>query len=127
MTGEAILFDKSALQWVENPNAVRHSNTNYLSIDDDGSTILGNTRAERSIRYYPRADNRELQNLRRILITKATITRQLDERLEAGKLIDVDGQKLVVLTAAHRFDTGALGGQAVTATKAWLAQVEDKK
>lgn len=127
MNGDGILFDKSALQWVENPNAIRHSNTNYLSIDDDGSTILGSAHAERSIRYYPRADNRELQNLRRILITKATITRQLDDRLDAGKLIDVDGQKLVILTAAHRYDTGALGGQAVTATKAWLARVEDKK
>lgn len=127
MTGDAVLFDKSAVQWIENPNAVRHSNTNYLSIDDDGSTILGTARAERSIRYYPRADNRELQNLRRILITKATITRQLDERLDAGKLIEVDGRKLVALTAAHRYDTGALGGQTVMATKAWLAQVEDAK
>ena len=127
MSGDAILFDKSAVHWIENPNAVRHSNTNYLSIDDDGSTILGTARAERSIRYYPRADNRELQNLRRILITKATITRQLDERLDAGKLIEVGDQKLVVLTAAHRYDTGALGGQTVMATKAWLAQVEDTK
>ena len=127
MSGEAILFDKSAVQWVEHPNAVRHSNTNYLSIDDDGSTILGTARAERSIRYYPRADNRELQNLRRILITKATITRQLDERLDAGKLIEVDDQRLVVLTAAHRYDTGALGGQTVMATKAWLAQIENAK
>lgn len=127
MSGDALLFDKSAVQWIDNPNAVRHSNTNYLSIDDDGSTILGNARAERSIRYYPRADNRELQNLRRILITKATITRQLDERLQAGKLIEVEERKLVVLTAAHRYDTGALGGQTVMATKAWLAQIEDAK
>lgn len=127
MSGDALLFDKSAVQWTENPNAVRHSNTNYLSIDDDGSTILGTARAERSIRYYPRADNRELQNLRRILITKATLTRQLDERLQAGRLIEVEERKLVVLTAAHRYDTGALGGQTVMATKAWLAQVEDTK
>ena len=127
MSGEAVLFDKSAVQWIENPNVIRHSNTNYLSIDDDGSTILGSARAERSIRYYPRANTRELQNLRRILITKATITRQLDERLNAGKLVEVDGQRLVVLTAAHRYDTGALGGQTVMATKAWLAQIEDIK
>lgn len=126
MIGEATLFDKSAVQWVNHPNAIRHGNINYLSIDDNGSDILGTARAERSIEYYPRAGNRELQNLRRILITKATITRQLDDRLDAGKLIAVDDKTLVILTGAHRFESGALGGPAVMATKAWLAQVEDR-
>lgn len=126
MIGAATLFDKSAVQWTNNPNAIRHGNVNYLSIDDNGSDILGSARTERSIEYYPRADNRELQNLRRILITKATITRQLDERLDAGKLITVDNKTLVALTAAHRFESGALGGPAVMATKAWLAGVEDR-
>lgn len=126
MIGEATLFDKTAVQWINHPNAVRHGNINYLSIDDNGSDILGTARSERSIEYYPRADNRELQNLRRILITKATITRQLDDRLDAGKLVVVDNKTLVTLTAAHRFDTGVLGGPAVMATKAWLAQVEDR-
>lgn len=126
MIGEATLFDKSAVQWIDHPNAIRHGNTNYLSIDDNGSDILGTARSERSIEYYPRADNRELQNLRRILITKATITRQLDDRLDAGKLIVVDNKTLVTLTAAHKFESGVLGGPAVMATKAWLAQVEDR-
>lgn len=126
MNGASTLFDKSAVQWIDHPNAIRHGNTNYLSIDDNGSDILGTARAERSIEYYPRADNRELQNLRRILITKATITRQLDDRLDAGKLVAVDDKTLVILTGAHRFESGALGGPAVMATKAWLAQVEDR-
>jgi hypothetical protein len=126
MNGASTLFDKSAVQWIDHPNAIRHGNTNYLSIDDNGSDILGTARSERSIEYYPRADNRELQNLRRILITKATITRQLDDRLDAGKLIAVDDKTLVILTGAHRFESGALGGPAVMATKAWLAQVEDR-
>ena len=127
MSGDAVMFDKSAVQWINNPNAVRHGNANYFSIDDNGTDILGEARSERAIQYYPRADSRELQNLRRVLITQATITRQLDERLEAGKLVTINDKRLVVLTCAHRFDTGALGGQAVTATKAWLASVEDTK
>lgn len=127
MGGDAIMFDKSAVQWIDNPNVIRHSNINYLSIDDNGSDILGTARAERSIQYYPRADTRELQNLRRILITKATITRQLDERLDAGATISVDGQSLVTLTGVHKYETGAMGGRSVAATKAWLAQVEDTK
>ena len=123
-SGEGILFDRSAVQWVENPNAVRRGNINYLSIDDNGSDIVGQTHSERSIGYYPRVNTRELQNLQRILITKATITRQLDARLNAGELIQVDNQRLVTLTAAHRYDTGAAGGNSVMATQAWLAQVE---
>lgn len=126
MTGDAVMFDKSAVHWIDNPNSVRHSNTNYLSIDDNGSDIIGSVRSERSIQYYPRADNRELQNLRRILITKGTITRQIDERLDAGRLITVEDKRLVVLTGAHRYDSGAFGGPAVMATKAWLAQIEDR-
>lgn len=125
--GEAILFDKSAVQWINNPSAVDHSNVNYLSIDDNGTDIIGNTRPERSICYYPRANNRELQNLRRILITKATITRQLDDRLDAGCGVLIDNQRLAVITGAHRYDSGALGGPSVNATKAWLAQIEDTK
>lgn len=127
MIGESILFDKSAVQWIESPNAIKHGNTNYLSIDDNGSDILGTANAERSIKYYPRADTRELQNLRRILITKAQITRQLDDRLAAGKLITVDDQRLVVLTGANNYESGALGGRSVMATKAWLAQIENTK
>ena len=124
---DAILFDKSAVQWIDNPNAIKHGNVNYLSIDDNGSDILGTAKAERSIQYYPRADTRELQNLRRILITKATITRQLDERLDAGKTISVDGQSLITLTGVHTYESGAVGGRSVAATKAWLAQVEDTR
>lgn len=127
MDGEATLFDKSAVQWIDSPNAIRHGNINYLSIDDNGSDILGSAKAERSIQYYPRADTRELQNLRRILITKANITRQYDERLEAGKLITVDDKRLVSLTGVHYLETGALGGRSVSATKSWLAQVEDSR
>lgn len=127
MDGEALIYDKSAVQWIDSPNAVRHGNINYLSIDDNGSDILGTAKSERSIQYYPRADTRELQNLRRILITKAQITRQMDDRLDAGRLINVDDKRLVVLTGAHRYDSGALGGPAVMATKAWLAQVEDTR
>lgn len=124
MSGEVTKFDKLAVQWIEHPNAIKHDNTNYMSIDDDGTEILGQPRSERTIRYYPRVDNRELQNLRRILVTKATITRQLDDKLEAGKVADIDGRQLSILTAAHRYESGALGGRSMLASKAWLAEIE---
>ena len=129
--GQAAMYDKSALQWIDNPHILTHGNTNYLSIDDNGSDIVGTPFENKQIGYYPRADARELQNLRRILVTRAKMVRQLDDQIMAGNLIGVnDGTKtenLVVLTAAHRYDTGALGGRPVMATQAWLAQLEGQK
>lgn len=125
------LYDKSALQWINNPHILSHGNTNFLSIDDNGSDILGTPFNNKQIGYYPRADARELQNLRRILVTKAKMVRQLDDRIMAGNLISVDDgvsrEDLVVLTAAHRYDTAALGGRPIMATQAWLAQLEGEK
>ncbi len=125
--GESKLYDKSAVHWIDNPSLITRKNVNYLSIDDDGSQIVGNVQENVSVQYYPQADNRELQNLRRILVTKGTMTRQYDEYLMAGKLIAVSerNKPLVVLTSAHRYDSGALGGKAVMASKAWLAEISN--
>lgn len=121
---EPTLLDPSAVQWVNSPSTTKHENTNYLSIDANGTDIIGTTKDGRSVGYYPRADARQLQNLKRVLVTKARVTRQLDENLDAGNLVTVNDQRLVILTGAHRYDSGALGGNAITATKAWLAAVE---
>ncbi len=123
--GESKLYDKSSVHWIDNPSLISHKNINYLSIDDDGSEIIGNVGQNSAVQYYPQADNRELQNLRRILITQGTMTRQYDEYLMAGKLIAISerNKPLVVLTSAHRYDSGALGGKAVMASKAWLAEI----
>ncbi|EGK11735.1 hypothetical protein HMPREF9373_1691 [Psychrobacter sp. 1501(2011)] len=129
--GEAAVYDRSALQWIDSPHVLSHGNTNFLSIDDNGSDILGAPFSNKQVGYYPRADARELQNLRRILVTRAKMVRQLDDQITAGRLITIDDglsqDNLVVLTAAHRYDTGALGGRPIMATQAWLAQLEGEK
>jgi hypothetical protein len=43
--------------------------------------------------------------------------------LIAGDVILCDGKKYVIVTVAHRFDTGILGAPSVSATKIWLAEV----
>lgn len=118
------LLDPSGVQWVNSPSTTQHENTNYLAIDTNGTDIIGTTAAGQSVGYYPRADARELKNLKRVLVTKARVIRQIDESLDAGNIVSINDQSMVVLTGAHRYDSGALGGNAVTATKAWLAQVE---
>ncbi|WP_227675307.1 hypothetical protein [Psychrobacter sp. H7-1] len=129
--GESLIYDRSALQWIDNPHVLSHGNTNFLSIDDNDSDILGSPLNNKQVGYYPRADARELQNLRRILVTKAKMVRQLDDQITAGRLITIDDgfsqDSLVVLTSAHRYDTGALGGRPIMATQAWLSQLEGEK
>ena len=125
--GDGKLMDKSAVQLIEHPTTAKHDNTNYLSIDDNGSDIVGEANSGRHIGYYPRADARELNNLKRILMVKATLLRPFDESLNAGTLLTVGNEKYTILTSAHRFETGAMGGQAVMATRAWLAQIESSK
>lgn len=117
------LYDPSQVQWLSNPSMVSRLNTNFLSIDSNGSDVLGEVTSGKKVNYIPRVDNRELNNLKRILVTRGIITRPIDERLQAGKAVVVNGTQYVVLTSAIRFDTGALGGSAVTATKAWLANM----
>lgn len=122
-TQDSTLYDSSAVQWLENSQANTLLNTNYLSIDDNGTDILGQISHAKNVDYMPRADSRELHNLKRILITKGVILRPLDTRLVAGNLLLINEQKYVILTSAMRFDTGSLGGSAVMASKAWLAQL----
>ena len=39
----------------------------------------------------------------------------------AGQILEISEKKYVILTVAHRFVSGALGGQPVMASKAWLS------
>ena len=122
---EAALYDPSNVHFFDHSQANTLLNTNYLSVDEDGTQILGQAGEFKNIDYMPRCDSRELLNLKRILITKGVIMRPMDDRLSAGKILLINEQKYVVLTNATRFDTGSFGGQAVMASKAWIAQMVD--
>lgn len=119
----ASVYDPSAVQWIANNQAIARQNTHYLSLDDNGSDVLGQVSDNKSIDYMPRCDNRELHNLKRILVTCGVIIRALDDKLVAGNVISVSGKNLVILTSAIRIDTGSMGGQSVMASKAWLAKM----
>lgn len=119
-----MLYDPSNVQWLNSTQSDTLYNTNYLSLDN-ASSVVGQVNTGKNIDYIPRTDNRELQNLRRILITKGIIIRAIDERLSAGNLLSINEQNYVVLTHAIRFDTGSMGGGAVMASKAWIAQLND--
>lgn len=117
-------LSSSAINWVENRVELNHDMPNYLTINADGSTVEGTLKSGARTEFYPNLDARRLRNLSTALVTRGTVTRSYTPNIIAGDVIQVDDdKKYVVLTAAHRFDTGVLGAASVSVTKLWLAEV----
>lgn len=119
-------FDPSALQWIKNALVTEYSLPSLITIANDGTNIEGDLSISRPVGYMPRLDSRRLRNMEKVLITKATLMRPLNTNMQAGQVILVNDQKFLFLTAAHRFDTAALGGATAQATKVWLANLGNK-
>lgn len=113
----------SSVNWVNNTTELKHTIPNYLSVNADGSTIEGELQGGVKTGFYPNMDARRLKNLRTVLVTRGTIMRSYMPNLMTGNLIAVDGKRYCILTAAHRYDTGVLGGPTVSASKLWIAEV----
>lgn len=58
------------------------------------------------------------------MVTKGTFMRAMSPNIGAGDFIEINQRKYFILTAAHRFDTVALGGSTVSASKFWFAEVQ---
>lgn len=123
-TGKPVAtLDPSAVQWLENESVLKGLVVSVVSLDADGITINGDSDGGRPVIYRGGLDSRRARNMSRVLVLRGTMMRPFDERLQAGELVAVGDRRLVVLTAAHRVDTGALGGATATATKVWLVEV----
>lgn len=105
----------------------RHTIPSYYSIAPDGSFVYGNKNKTRSAVFVPDKDERQLQNMSRVLINRKTAKIGFDTRLCAGDLIDVQGGKpLVIITAAHVFQTGTDDGSSGSQfTKLWLGDINE--
>lgn len=116
-------FDPSAIQWEDNDAVVNRQVVSVVSLAVDGVTVNGDPSGIRPVVYRGGLDTRRARNMERVLVTRGRMLRPTDERLQAGELIQVGDRRMVVLTAAHRIDTGAMGGATATATKVWLAEL----
>lgn len=115
-------LDPSAVAWFVNDSIVKLQTARYVTIDADGSTeYQTGTSANKIVKQVPGLDSRQIRNLEKVLITRGTIIRPLDLKLQAGEVVTIDKVPYVILTAAHRFDTGSLGGSSMMVTKLWLA------
>lgn len=94
--------DTSAL--LESEFLERHEIPAYFSTDDTGAFVMGAIETDRNMQYRPRTDERTLRNLSKVLVTRKILNSALCEQINAGDLLNIDGTKLVVITAAHAMD-----------------------
>ncbi len=116
-------LDESAVKWVENQTQLNHTIPTFQSVNADGSTIEGELKGGAKVGFYPNLDARRLKNLSTVLVTRGTVMRPYNPEIKAGDVVTVKDRKYVILTAAHRFDTGVLGAASVSVSKYWLAEV----
>lgn len=118
------VIDPSAVVWV-NSQAVQNIQKNsYVSVNSDDSSVMGgDTTKGQAVIQRARLDERQLKNLEKVLICRGTVVRAYNNKLTAGDVVEIDGRRYVILTCAHRFDSGNLGGASVTTTKLWVASL----
>lgn len=81
----------------------RHEVPMYFSTDSTGKTVMGANEDARTGVYWPRTDERTLRNMSRVLVLRKVLPSAMCQEVIAGDLMNIDGEKLVVMTAAHCF------------------------
>ena len=111
------------IQWIGSNTKINHTVKSYQTNNIDGATIEGDLRGKAVTGFLPNRDARRAKNLSTVLIRRGVAIKSLDGDWFGGDVVAVGSKKLVVLTAAHRYDSGILGEASVTATTVFLAEV----
>lgn len=120
-----LTLDNSAVAWVSSSKIEQQKVASFVSVGEDGTMVSGNQKPNSKTKYYPDADARQLKNLNKVLVTRGIATRTMDMNISAGDIFLVGDVKYVVLTAAHHFKSGALGGGMANASRYWLATLSN--
>lgn len=103
----------------------RHEIPSFYSIAPDGSVIFGNREKARSARFVLRKNQQQLINMSRCLVQRKIVKTAYNPGILAGDLISFSGSKsLVVVTAAHVFESGTDGSGSNQYSKLWLSALE---
>lgn len=102
----------------------RHEVPWFYSCAPDGSLIQGNRTKTRAALFTPLKDATALNNMTRALVHSRTFTGRLDITLNAGDVISVAGVPLVVVTAAHLYESGTDGANSDQYSRLWLSALE---
>lgn len=96
----------------------RHNIPSFYSTDDSGAVVMGDFDAARGVRFLPRTSARALRNATRVLVVRRVVDSDLAEQIIAGDALEIDGQRLVVVTAAHQMQ--AKDGITETSSRFWV-------
>lgn len=97
----------------------RHAVPFAFTTAPSGAIVSGRREASRGVHYQPRADQRIVNNLGQALIQRRKYRTAFTPSLGAGQRIDVGAHRMVVITAAHVFES--IGGNQYT--QAWLGEL----
>jgi hypothetical protein len=102
----------------------RHEVPWFYSTKPDGSIIYGNREKTRTTGFSPFKNTLRLNNMTRCLIQRKVAKVYYFARIAAGDLIEIyDSDPLVVVTAAHAFQSGTDGSGVKQYTRLWLAEL----
>jgi len=114
--GQADTTDKIDSEFIE-----RHEIPSFYSIDENGSVVKGNFDDARQIQYKPVKSIDILNNMTKVLVTRRIVDSDLNQLINAGDVLRVNGKNYLVITAAHyayRYD-----GIAQTGSKFWIGDL----
>lgn len=111
--GQSDSTDTSESEFVE-----RHSIPSFFSVGDDGAVVMGDMDVARGVRFLPRTPERVLRNATKVLVTRRIIDSDLAQQIGAGDVLDINGTRMVVVTAAH--EMRAEDGRTATSSRFWM-------
>ncbi|WP_313453331.1 hypothetical protein [Stutzerimonas nitrititolerans] len=103
---------------IESEFLERHEVPAYFSTAQDNQFVMGAFESARTGVYWPRADENTLRNMSRVLVLRKIVPSAMCQEVIAGDVMSVEGENLVVMTAAHCFEQR--DGITDTKSRLWL-------
>lgn len=93
----------------------------FYSVNDQAAIIRGQMGQARRVAFLARADERQLRNASCVLVRSKTVDSTICQQIQAGDVLRVAGENLVVITAAHAFENNE--GAQESRSRLWLGSL----
>lgn len=93
----------------------------FYSVNDSAAIVRGQMGQARRVAFMARADERQLRNASCVLVRSKTVDSTVCQQIQAGDVLRVGGDNLVVITAAHAFEN--LEGAQESRSRLWLGSL----
>lgn len=93
----------------------------FYSVNDSAAIVRGQMGQARRVAFMARADERQLRNASCVLVRSKTVDSNICQQYQAGDVLRVGGDNLVIITAAHAFEN--LEGAQESRSRLWLGSL----